>query len=90
MDNRPTVIKSANRSFPAYGVDLHDSNALSRTRRICVHRPAGNDPERPENLVDAEMTVSNQSRSANFRRYANQRGAAALRRRTELDLRGTR
>ena len=21
MDNRPTVIKSANRSFPAYGVD---------------------------------------------------------------------
>jgi len=36
------------------------------------------------------MNVSGQGCSANFRRYANQRIAAAWRRCTELDLRGTK
>lgn len=34
MDNRPTIIKSANRSFPAYGVDRMMARFIPNSRRM--------------------------------------------------------
>jgi len=38
-----------------------DGNALPRTLRVCMHRPACDDPKQPENLAVAEMKVPVQS-----------------------------
>jgi len=74
-------------------VDFEHFETMASTagwQRSTPNSPPRDDPKQPALLADAEMIVSGQGCSANFRRYANQRTAAAWRRCTELDLRRTR